>query len=342
MIIDPLVNIVMPTYNHDKYISQAIESVLMQQCSFNYQIIIGEDYSKDTTREICKKYQKDYPKQILLLENEVNLGLIRNYKKILDVCTAKYLAILESDDFWIDPFKLQKQVDILEADESIGVVHSCSYVLYEDGTMKQTLVDSNFNNWSNDSFLNHMKNGISIVPLTAVFRRNLYIKHIDIDWAVKNEIWTFDSFLWLGLINHTKKIQMKECTGVYRILKSSISNTDKFEKIESKFHTTLLIKQYYLNKYSIVEPLSVVTTHEFSFITQKALESKLFDKAKSYGNKINVKNIKTLKMWLFSRSPFFYPLFKLDLFIFNFLSKHKQILLRNRKLVSSKINLLWQ
>jgi glycosyltransferase involved in cell wall biosynthesis len=317
----------MPTYNHENYVSQAIESVLGQTCNFSYKLVITDDSSTDDTSAICEKYQAAYPDKILFLKSTSNQGLIANYKKVLDNCSGKYVAILESDDYWIDSFKLQKQVDLMESDSEIGVVHSNCVVLYEDGTTKQTTKGLMSNDFHNLDIEKYMREGVSIVPVTAIFRRSLYQNHIDIDWAVKNQLWTFDSFLWLGLIKHTKVIHMSDFTGVYRILKSSISNTNVFAKIESKFHTTLLIKQHYLDKYKLTIPFSQVVTREFLFITQRALEHKLYEKARSYGENINVHNLKTLKVWLFSKSPILYPVFKFDKFLNTSLSTIKQKLL---------------
>jgi glycosyltransferase involved in cell wall biosynthesis len=107
----------MVTYNHELYIKKAIDSVLMQVTNFKFKLIIGEDCSTDNTLKICKKYKDLYPDKIELLINEHNVGANLNAKKTYSKCLesgAKYIAMLEGDDYWTDPFKLQKQVDFLE------------------------------------------------------------------------------------------------------------------------------------------------------------------------------------------------------------------------------------
>jgi len=102
------------TYNQEKYIEQAIRSALMQETSFDFEIVIGEDCSKDRTREICRRLAAQSPK-IKLFEREKNLGMHQNHRQTYFDCRGQYIAMLEGDDFWTDPKKLQKQVDFLDA-----------------------------------------------------------------------------------------------------------------------------------------------------------------------------------------------------------------------------------
>lgn len=108
------VSVAIITYNQAEFISQAIDSVLMQEVSFDYEIVIGEDCSTDGTRDILTAYQKKHPERIRLLLHEKNLGMNRNFIQTLQACDGKYVALLEGDDRWVSPYKLQKQVDFLE------------------------------------------------------------------------------------------------------------------------------------------------------------------------------------------------------------------------------------
>jgi len=110
----PLVSIICITYNHEPYIAEAIEGVLMQKCSFPIELVIGEDCSTDNTRKICEEYANK-SELIKLLPTETNLGMMPNFIRTLQSCTGKYIAMCEGDDYWTDPLKLQKQVDFLEA-----------------------------------------------------------------------------------------------------------------------------------------------------------------------------------------------------------------------------------
>lgn len=136
---EPLVAVYMITYNHGQYIEEAIQSVLCQKTNFKFKLIIGDDCSKDQTTEICLRFQTQYPDQIQVLTNESNVGIFQNAGRVFNACVdsgAKYIALLEGDDYWSSPEKLQKQVDVLESDESIaGSYHNTDF-LYSDGKIK--------------------------------------------------------------------------------------------------------------------------------------------------------------------------------------------------------------
>lgn len=110
-----LVSVWMITFNHEKYIAQAIESVINQVTDFDFELVIGEDFSTDRTREICQAFQQKFPDKIKLLLHEGNVGIHQNIVLTLGACTGKYIAMLEGDDYWIDTLKLQKQADFLIA-----------------------------------------------------------------------------------------------------------------------------------------------------------------------------------------------------------------------------------
>jgi len=123
----PLVSICCITYNHVNFIEEAIESFLMQKVSFPIEIIIHDDASTDGTKEIIEQYADRYPKVVRALyqnENQYSKGVRGiTIKFTFPHARGKYIALCEGDDYWTDPFKLQKQVDFLEANSNY-VIHS--------------------------------------------------------------------------------------------------------------------------------------------------------------------------------------------------------------------------
>lgn len=113
------------TYNHEKYLADALEGFVMQKTNFPFVAIVHDDASTDGTAEVLRQYAKKYPdiiKPIYETENQYSKhddSLGRIMDEAIAATGAKYIAICEGDDYWIDPYKLQKQVDILEADESL-------------------------------------------------------------------------------------------------------------------------------------------------------------------------------------------------------------------------------
>ena len=126
----PLVSVVVITYNQEKYIGQALDSILMQKTDFPIEILIGDDCSDDNTPNIVKRYEQEYPSLIKAFCREENLGSTRNSYELYMRAKGKYIANLEGDDYWIDDKKLQKQVDFLEA--NLEYACCCADFVYVD------------------------------------------------------------------------------------------------------------------------------------------------------------------------------------------------------------------
>jgi len=118
----PKVSVCVFAYNHEKYLAEALNSVLSQQVDFDIEVIIAEDYSTDSTLQIAQDYQTRHPALIRVEQSGREEKLIingrmtgrHNFFNALAKCRGKYIALLDGDDYWIDKFKLQKQVDFLE------------------------------------------------------------------------------------------------------------------------------------------------------------------------------------------------------------------------------------
>src|SRR5690606_38740497 len=109
--------------NHAPFIKQCLEGFLMQKCDFEYEILIHDDASTDGTIEIIREYESNYPaiiKPIIQKENQWSKG-VRGMNDTYNFSRAqgKYIAFCEGDDYWTDPFKLQKQVNLLEDNPDI-------------------------------------------------------------------------------------------------------------------------------------------------------------------------------------------------------------------------------
>jgi len=120
----PLVSIRTTTFQQKDFIVNCIEGILMQKTNFSFEYIIGEDFSTDGTREIVFEYAKKYPDIIRVITADYNVGMKANGIRCDQKYRGKYIAICEGDDSWIDPYKLQKQVDYLESNPEYGLVHT--------------------------------------------------------------------------------------------------------------------------------------------------------------------------------------------------------------------------
>ena len=133
--IKPLVSICVFTYNHEKYISQTLDGIIMQRTSFLYEIIIHDDASTDNTKSIIEKYRSDFPDIIKPIFQKENKYLISKfnfqYEYVYPKAKGKYIAICDGDDYWIDPTKLQKQVEFLDLHPEYGLIHTKAAKYYE-------------------------------------------------------------------------------------------------------------------------------------------------------------------------------------------------------------------
>jgi glycosyltransferase involved in cell wall biosynthesis len=138
----PLVSICVLAYNHEKYIRQAIESILSQKTDFSIEIIIGEDCSTDDTPAIVLEMERERPQIVRALLSPKNLGTNRNLMRTMEQCTGKYIALLGGDDFWSSPFKLKKQVEFLEDHPECTICfHPVEVFIQETGIVRGIFPD---------------------------------------------------------------------------------------------------------------------------------------------------------------------------------------------------------
>jgi len=132
----PLVSVCTITYNHEKYVAEALDSFLMQETDFSFEIVIADDCSPDKTAEVIKQYMKKYPHIIKDHLREKNVGMVINFTENIKRANGKYIAICEGDDYWTDTLKLQKQVDFLEENDEYVITYSSVEAFDENGIVK--------------------------------------------------------------------------------------------------------------------------------------------------------------------------------------------------------------
>ena len=132
---DPVISIVVTTYNHERYIERCLRGIAMQQCSYPFEVLIGEDCSPDGTREVLKRLEAELPDNFHFFYREHNMGAMgdNNSNDLVARARGKYLACCEGDDFWTYEHKLQRQVDFLEQNpDYVACFHHCTVVGADD------------------------------------------------------------------------------------------------------------------------------------------------------------------------------------------------------------------
>jgi len=138
----PLVSICTRTYNLENFVAQALDSFLMQETDFPFEIVIDDDCSSDGTVEVIKKYKEKFPNIINANILEKNIGVRMNFINNLQRAKGKYIAPCDGDDYWTDPLNLQKHVDFLEKNDEYVVTYSSLEPIFEEGATKRVF------NWS--------------------------------------------------------------------------------------------------------------------------------------------------------------------------------------------------
>lgn len=160
----------MLTYNQERYINEAIRSVMLQETNFPFELVIGNDASTDCTGTICADWQKKYPEQIVLFNRKKNLGLQQNFIQTYAQCRGQYIAICEGDDFWTDKRKLQIQADFLDTHPDYSACFHRVINYYEDRGTKSL---SN-GGQKQDTDISDLARSNYISNVSALFRRGLF------------------------------------------------------------------------------------------------------------------------------------------------------------------------
>lgn len=249
-----MVSVWMITYNHEPFIAQAIESVLMQKTTFSIELVIGEDCSTDGTAAIVKEYADKYPHIIRARFNQPNLGMIPNMIKTLEECKGKYIALLEGDDYWTDDEKLQRQVDVLETDDSLVLCYHAVSDLFANGIVKRykrPLFDG-------DRLVKDVDINCSFLPtLSVVFRNGV------INYGSFPNVFNADAFLFGLLSEHGNAYFLDILAGVYRIHDGGISRSIQSDRSHLKLISTyeLLLRELPQKYHSNIKNMIVGTSY---------------------------------------------------------------------------------
>ncbi len=218
-------SVIFITYNHEKYVEKALRSVCEQETDFAYEVVVGEDCSTDSTREILKRVASEYPDKVRLLFRDKNFGrpTLNVYNTTME-CRGEYLAYLEGDDYWTDKNKLQKQVDFLEEHpEYIACTHGCVMINEnsEEITDEEILKIGDLYKWSGRfTYDDYKKSGKWPGHYATVVSRNIYPEgKYDYTILYKAHDFVDDALILLFLLIQGDIYRMDETMSAWRYVR---------------------------------------------------------------------------------------------------------------------------
>ena len=227
-----LLSVIMITYGHESFIKQAVEGVLNQKCDFNFELVIANDCSPDNTDEIVNNIIENHPQahKIKYIKQKSNIGMMPNFIYAVSSGIGKYIALCEGDDYWVDPLKVQKQIDFLEANPEFNFsMGRVDVLIQKSGEIKKMIEHVDPNIKEIYTLKDYIKNPFSQTS-SFVFKNS---KEPFPDWFYN--VHAGDQSLVILKTGITAKIKYhKDLFSIYRVNESSVSFDLDLKKLKKR------------------------------------------------------------------------------------------------------------
>ena len=217
-----MVTIASTTYNMEAFIAEALDSWLAQKTSFPFDILISDDGSTDGTCDVVRRYMEKYPNIRLICTGHI--GKMPNFIRSLKESKGKYVALCDGDDYWIDPDKLQKQFDFMEAHPDFSECFTNSYVLNTVTGKKKIAKTHLWDEATTEGLLLHRDDdNVQMSPghTSTFFYRNQFLQEYP-KWMYGDVMTDFP--LYMLLSKYGKAKFLNEITSVYRHRPDGVSS----------------------------------------------------------------------------------------------------------------------
>lgn len=288
----PYVSVVMTSYNRDKYIGQAIESILKQECSFPYEIIIGDDCSKDGSRAILAGYKEKYPDVVVLNLQAENVGFGPNWASTVKMARGKYVAFLDDDDYYCDVHRLQTMVEYMDEQPECGLVHTNYYRLYEE--TGETQPNNAKDATGEDQLIGMYKGTYPLCFGTCMLRNDLIKQYVPLDDYIRFNFPIQDWPTCMLLAQHTEFKYINQLSYVYRKYKGSMSNPQEYETLVQKYGKEKVMYKYISEQVSIPFDEKGWNSYVNHLLMSLAYKRGDYKEAKKYAKLCDEKSMKVL------------------------------------------------
>lgn len=247
------ISVIILCYNQKDTISRTLDSILKQETSCKYDVIIGDDASKDGTRSICEDYQKRYPGIVKVLDYHENYGVVKNFVTCISQCTGKYIMECAGDDWWSNPNKIQIQYDYMESHQECVLLHGGYIEYYPASGLK---VEKKPFVCPPPQF-EHLLSCCNICAPTVCIRKEAMNK-VGIEEFVKEGFAVEDYPSWLGLALQGE-IQFIDVPLVtYTRQMGSLQNCHDYERRISMYDSTRRMRYYMASKVPGISNLNTI------------------------------------------------------------------------------------
>lgn len=244
------------TYNQEQYIAQCLQSIVNQSVDFEYEVIVGEDCSTDGTAGICDAFAAQYP-NIRVFHHPKNLGHVKNWEFVLGHCTGEYVAMVEGDDYWTDPHKLQRQVDFLDAHQDYVLsFHRVNLVYDNESHLEEHLFE---HLEEREYSAKEIYETWSVLTSSVVFRNNVGTV------SFPKNVFFSDIYLFLTLLEHGRAWCHSMNAVAYRRHAGNQSSSQSIQLAEKLYKQYGVMEKRFPELYGISHKNKQEYLHELAY-----------------------------------------------------------------------------
>lgn len=279
------------TYNSENYVKETLESILKQKCTFNYEIVVGDDCSTDNTFEIIQSYKHKYPEIFNIQKNNIQLGILGNFKSTIDRCVGKFVFNFDGDDIVKSENAFQKLIDVFNKKPDLGFVDSGYDKYFVSQNVTKPYVNKNTIRATKNEYRDFVFLG-RIIPIGTCFNRALLNKYVDFETYINKKITIEDYPTLVDITANCDFERIDESLFTYRIHDKSYSYNDGFERYFFLRKQMLNLFNYFKIKYNFNENIcNIYEQRHYRTLLHLAGSHQKKDLGKEMFSKIKTKNI---------------------------------------------------
>lgn len=299
-----LLSVHLITYNNEQHIESTLQSILKQKVNFDYEIIVGDDCSTDSTLDIINTYAAKHPNLFKVHKNETQLGILKNFKTTLDKCTGVFVFDIAGDDTLKTSNALQKMVNAFKNNNSLGFIDSGFDSFHEESKTTKDFQNNFIINCSKDVYKKALLLG-EIIPIGHCYRKEFLYKYVDFKGYMKRNITIEDYPILVDMIMNTPFERINESLHIYRVHKDSHSHQQNIQEQIFQSNQMSELFNFFSKKYGFSKKIKdKFSNNHYKTLLYYARISNNSEMAKAVYKKIKQKSLKDRIRFLASQYLF--------------------------------------